>query len=66
MEIADLVTRQREKLSPGESAVTLHTLEGSGYYLSIIDEHSGQLMALTEEELKQVYKLLNKKYNELD
>ncbi len=59
-----MVARERIDIKGGESKVGLHTLESMGYYLTIIDEHSDQLMAVTEAELMELYAILNKKYGD--
>lgn len=59
--IDDWIDNYTPKVKEGESEVTLHTLE-KGYFITICDLLSKQLMALTEAELVSLYKLLMKKY----
>ena len=57
-QLEKLKSEQRKMLKTGESAVTLHHLECGGVLLTVIDEHSYQLIALTVGELEQLKKLL--------
>ena len=57
------IKEQRNTLDTGTSGVTLHTLESSGYFITIVDEHSEQLISVTEAELEKIYELLKKKYD---
>ena len=58
IQLEKLKSEQRKTLKTGESAVTIHHLECGGVFLTVIDEHSFQLIAFTVGELEQLKKLL--------
>ena len=54
--------KQQKNLTEGESAVTVHSLEGGGVFITVVDEHSYQLIALTVQELEKLNSLLKKQF----
>jgi hypothetical protein len=63
-DIEKSIERSRKELKDGESAIGVHTLESNDYYITITDEHTAQIIAVTNRELYRLYEILHKKYKD--
>lgn len=63
-DIEKKIEETKKELKEGQSAIGIHTLESHDYYISVVDEHSAQIMAVTNRELHRLYEILQKKYKD--